>query len=180
MAQAIVWQVPNLAQAVVDSTAGTLTYQTWDTSTSSWVTQWTLALSTGDITVAQSQTVSGNQTVSGTQSVTGAVTLSSTLATGGAISDNEALNSQAGETAGTIYWSMPMQGTSWKFVAVYLDAYENDTTTANVITFPTAFTYIPYLDNVVGVPGTSASTTALSIDPDNTTTYTGWIFVYGF
>ena len=71
MAQAIVWQVPNLAQAVVDSSAGTLTFQTYDTSTSSWVTQWTMALSTGNVTTAQAQTVTGLLTASGGLTGTG-------------------------------------------------------------------------------------------------------------
>ncbi|MDA8118449.1 MAG: hypothetical protein M0Z85_00025, partial [Gammaproteobacteria bacterium] len=74
MAQAVVLSVPNLWQVIVDDTAGTQTFQTYDTTTSAWVTQWTLNLSTGAITLAQGQSVSGNLSVGGTLGVTGAVT----------------------------------------------------------------------------------------------------------
>jgi hypothetical protein len=161
MAQATVWQVPNLAQAVVDSTAGTLTYQTYDSSTSSWVTQWTLTLTTGAITVTQSQTVSGSITANG-------------------INPSNTVNSFAGTTTGTVYWVMPFQGSGYKKVLVYLDAYENDTATAQTITYPTAFTQTPNITNPGAVPGVSTTTTALSIDPDTTTAYTGWITVEGY
>jgi len=161
MAQAIVWQVPNLAQAVVDSTAGTLTYQIYNTATSSWVTQWTMNLATGAITVAQSQTVAGSLTANG-------------------VNPSNTVTSVAGTTAGTIYWVMPFQGSGYKKVLVYLDAYENDTTTAQTITYPTAFTQTPNVYNPAGVPGVSTTTTTLSIDPDSATTYTGWIVVEGY
>jgi len=85
-----------------------------------------------------------------------------------------------GTTAGSIVYSMPFQGTTYKKVLVYLNGYENDTTTAQTITFPTAFTYAPNIYNPAAVPGVTASTTALSIDPDTTTVYTAWIFVEGF
>jgi len=88
--------------------------------------------------------------------------------------------SVTGTTAGSIIWDMPFQGTSYKKVLVYLDGYENDTTTAQTITFPTPFTYTPNVYNPAAVPGVTASTTALSIDPDTTTVYTAWIFVEGF
>ena len=196
MAQAVIELIPNFVRVIADDTAGTSGIQWWNGA--QWVNlvQFTNDTQAGSfpgpmtvdgavtfknaLSVGGTATVSGDTSLGGTLSVSGTTSLRSTLATVGAISDNETLQSQAGETAGTIYWSMPMQGTSWKLVAVYLDAYENDTTTANTITFPTAFAYTPYLDNVVGVAGTTVSTTALSIDPDNTTTYTGWIFVYGF
>lgn len=198
MAIATILKVPKLFQIQVDDTAGTATYQTYDTTTKAWVIQWTLSLANGNVTVAENESVSGTlgvtgdvkfggtasitgeTTVGGTLGVTGDTTLGSTLATKGSISDNEALHSQAGATAGTIYWSAPAQGTSWKVVSVYLDGYENDTTTADTVTFPTAFTYTPYMDNVVGVKDATVSTTALSLDPDNTTTYTGWVFIYGY
>lgn len=184
MAQAVIDLIPNFVRVIADDTAGTSGIQWWNGA--QWVNLVQFTNDTqagsfpGPMTVDGAVTFKNTLSVGGTLSVSGSASLGSTLATVGAISDNEAVNSQAGETAGTIYWSMPMQGTSWKLVAVYLDAYENDTTTANTITFPTAFAYTPYLDNVVGVAGTTVSTTALSIDPDNTTSYTGWIFVYGF
>jgi len=91
-----------------------------------------------------------------------------------------ATTSVTGTTAGSIIWDMPLQGAGYKKAVVYLDGYENDTTTAQTITFPTAFTYAPNVYNPGAVPGVTASTTALSIDPDTTTAYTAWIFVEGF
>lgn len=85
-----------------------------------------------------------------------------------------------GTTAGSIIWDMPFQGSGYKKVVVYLDGYENDTTTAQTITFPTAFTYTPNVYNPAAVPGVTVSTTALSIDPNTTTVYTAWIIVEGF
>jgi len=93
---------------------------------------------------------------------------------------SSATTSVTGTTAGSIIWDMPMQGTGYKKVVVYLDGYENDTTTAQTITFPTAFTYAPNVYNPATVPGVTASTTALSIDPNTTTVYTAWIIVEGF
>jgi len=91
-----------------------------------------------------------------------------------------ATNMITGTTAGSIIWNMPYQGSGYKKVMVYLNGYENDTTTAQTITFPTAFTYTPNVYNPNSVPGVTVSTTALSLAPDTTTAYTGWIIVEGF
>lgn len=53
MAQATVFQVPNLVQAVADSTAGTFTIQWWNSATSAWVPAQTVSLQTGLVTLAQ-------------------------------------------------------------------------------------------------------------------------------
>ena len=45
---------------------------------------------------------------------------------------------------------------------------------------PVAFTQTPAIDNPVGVAGLSTDTTQLTISPDNTTKYTGWVKVWGF
>lgn len=185
MAQAVVLSVPNLWQVIVDDTAGTQTFQTYDTTTSAWVTQWTLNLSTGAITLAQGQSVSGNLSVGGTLGVAGAATLSNTLAvtdavTAGGVNPSNAVASIEGTTAGTIYWVMPFQGSGYKKAIVYLDAYENDTATAQTITYPTAFVQVPNVTNPGAVPGVSTTATTLSIDPDTTDAYTGWIVVEGY
>ncbi|MEM3846861.1 MAG: hypothetical protein QXU98_14285 [Candidatus Parvarchaeota archaeon] len=87
----------------------------------------------------------------------------------------------AGTTAGSFVASMPFQGSSYKKVIVYLNGYENDTTTAQTYTFPTAFTNTPVITtNSASVPGVSVSTTALSLAPDTTTAYTGWIIIEGY
>ena len=67
-----------------------------------------------------------------------------------------------------------------KTVLVYFNGYENDTTTAQTVTYPTAFTQTPAIDNQADVVGLSTDTTQLTINPDNTTKYTGWAKVWGF
>jgi hypothetical protein len=89
-------------------------------------------------------------------------------------------SSIAGTTAGTIYWQMPF-GANFKMLVYYFDAYENDTTTNQVIDFAQTFTYAPaVVYNNTGLT-LSASTTALTItSPDSTTTYSGWIMIIGW
>lgn len=84
-----------------------------------------------------------------------------------------------GTTAGNIYWAQPEQGTRKVFTAVF-DAYENDTTTNQTITFPTAYTYTPTVSTNSTSLTISASTTELTItSPDSTTTYSGVVEVVG-
>ena len=151
----------------MDNSAGTFTFQTYDTSSSSYVTQWTMSLSTGAITVAAGQTLSKSLTVDGTSTF------------GEPIKNNSATKDVTGTTAGSFTWVMPEQGAGMKTVLVYFNGYENDTTTAQTVTYPTAFTQTPAIDNPVGVAGLSTDTTQLTINPDNTTKYTGWVKVWG-
>ena len=152
----------------MDNSAGTFTFQTYDTSSSSYVTQWTMSLSTGAITVAAGQTLSKSLTVDGTSTF------------GEPIKNNSATKDVTGTTAGSFTWVMPEQGAGMKTVLVYFNGYENDTTTAQTVTYPTAFTQTPAIDNQAGVAGLSTDTTQLTINPDNTTKYTGWAKVWGF
>ncbi len=76
---------------------------------------------------------------------------------------------------------MPEQGSSYKKVIVYANGYENDTTTAQTYTFPVAFTYTPVITtNSASIPNVSVSTTSISLAPDTTTAYTGWIIIEGY
>lgn len=85
----------------------------------------------------------------------------------------------AGTTAGNIYWAQPEQGTRKVFIAVF-DGYENDTTTNQTITFPTAYSYTPAVSTNSTSLTVSVSTTGLTItSPDSTTTYSGVIEVVG-
>jgi hypothetical protein len=150
MAQGIVTLIPNVLQLVADDTANTFTVQAYNSTAAAWVSLVTLDLPSGAL-----------------QALYG-------------INPNVAVQSLAGTTGGTVYWTMPFQGSGYKKVLVYLDAYENDTTTAQTITYPTAFTQVPNIYNPAGVPGVSTTTTALSLAPDTTTAYTGWIEVVGY
>ena len=187
----------------MDNSAGTFTFQTYDTSSSSYVTQWTMSLSTGAITVAAGQTLSKSLAVDGTSTLRGSVTASKSLTVDGTstlggqatiskslavygtsafevpVKNNSATKTVTGTTAGSFTWVMPEQGAGMKTVLVYFNGYENDTTTAQTVTYPTAFTQTPVIDNPSSVAGLSTDTTQLSIKPDTTTKYTGWVKVWG-
>ena len=94
---------------------------------------------------------------------------------------NDAQTTITGTTAGSAVASMPIQEPTYKKVVVWLNGYENDTTTAQTYTFPMGFTETPAITtNSASVPGVSVSTTALALAPDTTTAYTGWIVVEGY
>ena len=178
MAQAIVWQVPNLAQAVVDSSAGTLTFQTYDTSTSSWVTQWTMALSTGNITNAQAQTITGLLTASGGLTGTGNT---GSLTPGSGLTNVLPQISQ-GLSAGELIKSGNATGLSGGTAGVVTSA----------ITFSTAFPTA--LDNVLlslrtpsvqtlvfgGLWTTAEGTSGFTINADITTAVASSTFAVGW
>ena len=139
---------------------------------------------TGAATLDDTLAVTGDATVGGTLGVTGAVTLSDTLAASGNVSGaafaaTAAAASLAGTTAGTIEYVMPEQGVAKKFVA-YANAYENDTTTSQTITFPVAFANVPAIvSNTTGLTVSATATTLTITAPDATTTYTGVIVIEG-
>jgi len=97
------------------------------------------------------------------------------------IAPNAAQSTLSGTTAGTITYNMPFIGASYKKFVAYASGYENDTTTNQTITFPTAFAQTPaIIANTTGLT-ISASTTTLTITaPNSTTLYTGWIIIEGW
>ena len=153
--------IANLARIATSASDNSVEFQTYDSTTAVWNTQWTLNTVTGDITLAGGQTLAGPVTAGG-------------------VNPSNAVTSIAGTTAGTIYWVMPFQGSGYKKAIVYLDAYENDTATAQTITYPTEFVQVPNITNPGAVPGVSTTATTLSIDPDTTDAYTGWIVAEGY
>jgi hypothetical protein len=106
--------------------------------------------------------------------------LNNTLDDGsGNMAANPATTSLAGTTAGTIDWAQPERGTRKVFIAV-ASGYENDTTTAQTITFPAAFANTPAVSvNTTGLTVTATTTTLTITAPDSTTTYSGVIEVLG-
>jgi hypothetical protein len=90
-------------------------------------------------------------------------------------------NSSASQTtltgsAGTAVCSQPEQGSSHKKVVIYLNGYTN--TGTQTYTFPTAFTYTPYVYGLTaGVSGASVSTTSVTF---TTTLATGFVFLEGY
>jgi hypothetical protein len=94
----------------------------------------------------------------------------------------QATNNQslAGTTAGSIISSMPEQGYYKKFAAQAI-GYENDSATAQVITFPTPFANTPTITTNDSGLTLTVSTTALTITgPNATTVFNGFIKVEGF
>ena len=86
-----------------------------------------------------------------------------------------------GTTAGSFIASMPQALPTYKKVIIYLDGYENDSTTAQTYTFPVAFSTVAVItNNSASVPGVSTSLTEFSIAPDTTTAYTGIIVIEGY
>lgn len=153
--------IANLARIATSASDNSVECQTYDSTTAVWNTQWTLDTVTGDITLAGGQTITGPVTAGG-------------------VNPSNAVASIAGTTAGTIYWVMPFQGSGYKKAMVYLDAYENDSATAQTITYPTEFVQVPNISNPGAVPGVSTTTTTLSIDPDTTDAYSAWLIVEGY
>ena len=98
----------------------------------------------------------------------------------GVISGDPPQTTLTGSTAGSIVWSMPFQGSSYKKFVAWFDGYENDTATPQTISYPAAFAEVPAVSNLGGPGGVTTTTTELSIDPDNTIAYTGWIVVEGY
>ncbi|HWX27063.1 MAG TPA: hypothetical protein VNZ53_06445, partial [Steroidobacteraceae bacterium] len=84
-----------------------------------------------------------------------------------------------GTTAGTAVWSQPGQDSSSKKVLVFLNGYENATTTAQTITYPIAFTNAPKITSDDS-GGSTASTTALTLPASMSATKTGWVIVEGY
>jgi hypothetical protein len=142
------------------------------------------SLTLPNITISNTTTLnnvsaSGTTTFS-TLNVTGNSNLNSILLSG-IIEINDTLGSLSGTTAGSISWSMPFQGSAYKKFVAYLNGYENDTTTAQTISFPVAFSDTPVIViNSASVPSVTVSTTEISLTPDTATAYTGWIIVEGF
>jgi len=85
-----------------------------------------------------------------------------------------------GTTAGSIVYSMPYQGTIYKKFIAYASGYENDTTTAQTISFPVAFTNTPYVATAPLGLISSTTTTGITLASGTTTTYTGWIIIEGY
>ena len=96
----------------------------------------------------------------------------------GVFNSSNALSVNA-PTSGTVNLYMPQQG-SGKEVILTFNAYENDTTTAQTINFPVAFSVTPLiLGNNTGLTLTASTTGVTITAPDSTTTYSGTVAIMG-
>ena len=97
------------------------------------------------------------------------------------INPNISQSTLSGTTAGSIVYSMPFQGSSYKKFIAYANGYENDTTTAQTITFPIAFSTVAnIIFNNTQLALTNNLTTLTILAPNSITTYKGMIIVEGF
>jgi hypothetical protein len=119
---------------------------------------------------------SGSPTVS---SLT-ATTVTSSTVNYSVENPNTTQNTLTGTTAGSIIWSQPLQGSALKLVILYASGYENTTTTAQSITFTTAFKNTPAtLVNTTGMSIT-VSATGVTLPASMTAAATGWIIIAGY
>ena len=86
-----------------------------------------------------------------------------------------------GTTAGSLKCKPANIQSGYKKVIIYLDGYENDSTTAQTYTYPVPFSTVAEItSNTASVPVVSTSLTEFSIAPDTTTAYTGIIVIEGY
>lgn len=130
---------------------------------------------TGTSTIKGLLTVDGP----GTSEYKGSLAIVNDVLMTGSFNQNISLNTLTGVTAGSVYWQMQQRGSAQKELLMYFDAYES-TSGTQTIAFPTTFSYTPMIENPKSVSGLTADTTHLTIDPGTTTTYTGFVRIWGF
>jgi len=103
-----------------------------------------------------------------------------TTATGNA-ANLPILSTTPGTTAGDVLMGFTEYGTSYKKMIITFEVYENDTTTAQTIDFPLAFSTSALVSgNNTGLT-ISATTSGITITaPDSTTLYNGIVIVEGY
>jgi hypothetical protein len=131
--------------------------------------------------------INGNRIASGTVTSTqiGSATITGSNIASGTIANsnlvNPTINSLAGTTAGTLYYVEPFTLGNYKKVIVNVSGYENDTTTNQSITYPTAFaTVAAVTSNTSGLTVSTTITTLTITAPDSTTVYNGVITIEGY
>ena len=146
-------------------------------------------IASGTITNSQiaSGTITGSNIASGT--ITGSNIAPNTI-TGSNIAPKTitqsniappSTNTLNGTTAGSITYIQVSSFPTYQKYLMYANGYENDTTTNQSITYPTAFSTVAVITvNTTGLT-VSTSLTELTITaPNNTNTYTGVIIVEGY
>lgn len=87
--------------------------------------------------------------------------------------------SLSGTTAGSVQWSMPEQGAGYKKLVGALVGYENTGSTAQTITFPTAFANPPTITSQPSGFGATATTTTLTLPTGMSEAVNGVVVVEG-
>jgi len=124
-----------------------------------------------------------NGTITGSNIASGTIT-GSNIASGTITQSNIAppsTNTLSGTTAGSITYIQVNSLSTYKKVLMYANGYENDTTTNQTITYPTAFSTVAVITvNTTGLTVSTSLTDLTITAPNNTTTYTGVIIVEGY
>ena len=114
------------------------------------------------------------------------LTDSGNLSIPGSFGLNTPQNTLTGTTSGTITWSQPYTGSSYKKLIFWVSDYENKTTTAQTITFPTAFAQPPSVTTLQrGSVGTvsfpvSVTQTTITFPISMTSAVYCWVIVEGY
>jgi len=91
------------------------------------------------------------------------------------------VNTQAGTTAGNLYYIQVSSLSTYKKVIINVSGYENDTTTNQTITYPVAFSTVAAVTaNTSGLTVSTSLTTLTITAPNSTTVYNGVIVVEGY
>jgi len=91
------------------------------------------------------------------------------------------LNTLAGETAGTLYYVQVSSLSTYKKVVVFVSDYQNDTSKAQIITYPTAFEHFAYVTANTSCLKVSSNLTQLDVTaPNKKQFYNGVITVEGY
>lgn len=105
---------------------------------------------------------------------------SGSMSIAGTFNINASSTTLSGTTSGSAIYVMPEQGSAYKKFIVYLDAYENTSTTAQTISFATSFSYTPEVSaNGTGTT-VSVSTSELTLPASMSAAASGFIIVEGF
>ncbi len=87
----------------------------------------------------------------------------------------------AGETAGNVIAKVIDSNPGYKKILLYVNGYENDTTTDQSLTYPIAFSTIAEItSNTTGLTVSTTNTALAITSPDATTIYSGIIVVEGY
>ncbi len=156
-----------MAMFTMDTTNYSPYYQISPDSGSTWATKFSCS-SNGDGYFAQKLGI-GNATPTKALEVVGSASVSNQFAL------NTTQSYIIGSDMGSISWSMPFNGESYKKVILYFDNY---TDTGVTITYPVPFSRIPYIygDNLA--VQCSSTTTTLTIGTCNSET--GFVFIEGY
>ena len=177
----------------------------WEDSDASNATRATLNTATGALDIGKIASAGGGLSVNGTERISYAGVITGTTVNGttgintgatagtnridvdGNLVNIGKMNTTIGQTttngslSGSVIWSQPFQGSSYKKAVFYLNGYA-DNSGGLVLTFPTAFTRTPFTyGDATAITWCTAVTTTLTINqPAPNTPISCFVFVEGY